>query len=811
MFKNYIKVAIRSILKNKLYAVINILGLSIGLAIYMFGSLFAEYEKTHDLSFQNAERIYTIRGDVNPQSNLGLNQIDGVQGAVGPLIKSDLEQVEAVARTIFREFLVTVGENNFYQNVRFADPELLDIFELTFLQGNRTALDGSNSVIISTTMAEKFFGDTDPMGKTITLDHEHDLTVAAVIDELPANTHFSAGFASEMTRPLDVIVPVRAMERITEFQPDTNWGSTSMGNLTYVLLPENLDRDWLQTQMDGIYERHMPEDQRDFLSGFNVRPLQEQNMALWAMLGLPVIDVVQVLGIVVLVIACVNYTNLAAAQSMGRAREVGLRKTLGANKKQLLTQFLVESMTITFFSLLLSLSVLELIIPMFNAASGKVLTINYIQELPWLIATTMVVGGFAGSYPAYLITKTNPIDALRDSARKGRGASLIRAIMIGVQFTFSVCILAMVLVVYQQNSKVEESSRIFPKDQIYTLNRLNVDQMEDRHEVLRNEMMNVPYVENFTLSSQVPYEQTNTSINASRILNDFESTISLHQINIDDSFADTYDIPFVAGRDISKEYAKDTHIREDGEVNVLINETAVRTLGFESADAAVGQVFYEDEGDERGITTYTIVGVMADRNILGLFNVVKPTFFFMRPGSYRLASVKISKDAPISVVRDIEDAWATVYADYPMQGQFLNEIFQMVYMLFELATSTLGSIAFVALALASFGLFGLAAFMAEQKTKEIGIRKVLGASNNQIVRLLIWQFSTPVLWATPIALGIAFFASSQYLNFFAERIGLPYGMLIGAGIVGILIAAATVATHAFNVAKTNPVNALHYE
>ncbi len=810
MFGNYIKIAIRSILKNKLYAMINILGLSVGLAVFLFGFLFADYEQSHDSFFEKSEQIYTIRGIVNPASNMGITQIDGVQGAVGPLIKTDLQEIDAVARTIIREFLVSVEEDNYYQNVRFADPELLDMFEFEFISGDASAMDGSNSIIITEKIAEKFFGDENPIGKTISLDHEHDLTVAALIRELPANSHFNSGIVSEITNPMEILIPVRAMERITGFQPDTNWGNTSMGNLTYVMLPENLDQMWLQTQIDSFFERHVPEDQRDFLSGFSVRPLKDQNTALWDAIGLPIIGILEVLGIVVLVIACVNYTNLAVAQSMGRAREVGLRKTLGANKKQLLTQFLIESMTITLFSMLLSLIVLEAIIPLFNAATGKVLAINYATEIPWLVLTALIVGGFAGGYPAYLITKTNPIDALRDTARKGRGASIIRASMIGLQFTFSVCILAMVLVVHKQNAMVEESSRIFPKDQIYTLDRLNVEQMEDRHETLRNQMLRIPYIENFTLSSQVPYEQTNSTIDASRILNDFEGAVNLNQINIDDQFVPSYNIPMVAGRNISRDVAMDTHIRENGAVNALINETAARALGFESAAAAVDQVFYEDEG-ERGITTYTIVGVMADRNILGLFNVVKPTFFFMRDASYRLASVKISQDAPISVVRDIEKVWQEVYPDYPMQGQFLNEIFQMVYMIFELATSTLGIIAIVALTLAAFGLFGLAAFMAEQKTKEIGIRKVLGASNNQIVQLLIWQFSTPVLWATPIALAAAYFLAGFYLDFFADRISLPYGMLFGAGVAGLLLACATVATHAFNVAKTNPVNALHYE
>lgn len=808
MFRNYVKIALRSILKNKLYAAINILGLAMGLAIYLFGGFLSDYEYSHDAFFENAERVYNIRGNVSSDANIGVGQIDGVQGAVGPHIKTDLSEVEATARTIMNEFLVSIGEDNYYETVRFADPELLQIFDFEFIEGDETALDGSTSIIISTSIAEKYFGDENPIGKSITLDHEHDLTVAALINDVPQNSHFNSQIV--MSRPLSIIIPMRAMERITEFQPDTNWGNTSMGNLTYVMLPEHLDQQWLQSQMDGIHERHMPDEQKEFLDGFEVRPLIDANTAIWDMLGIPVIAVVEVLGIMVLIIACVNYTNLATAQSMGRAREVGLRKTLGAGRGQLLAQFIIESMTITLFAMVIALTILELIIPLFNSATGKILTIDYLDTLPWLLMTTVTVGVLAGSYPAYLITKTNPIEALRDTARKGRAAGWIRGTMIGVQFTFSVCILAMVLVVYAQNAKVEESSRIFPKEQIYTLDRLNVDQMEDRHEVLRNEMLTIPYVTDFTLSSQVPYEQNNSTIKASTILNDFSNGVNLNQLNIDDRFIEAYEIPMIAGRNISRDIALDTHIRERGTSNVMVNEIGARSLGFETPQAAIGQIFYEDEGDD-GITTYTIVGVMADRNILGLFNVVKPFFFFKRDASYRLASIKISANAPASVVDEIEEVWQEVYPDYPMKGNFLDETFQMIYMIFDMGTKALAAFAFFALFLAAIGLFGLAAFMAEQRTKEIGIRKVLGASNNQIVQLLIWQFSKPVLWATPLALGLAYFASSAYLEFFAERIGLPYGMLIGAGLCGLIIAWLTVATHAFNIAKTNPVNALHYE
>ncbi|MDA9180459.1 ABC transporter permease, partial [Emcibacteraceae bacterium] len=810
MFQNYVKIAIRSILKNKLYAIINILGLTMGLSIYLFSGLMANYEYTHDTFFKNYDRVYTIRGEVNPLAGIGIGQVDNVPSGVAPVMKAELEEVEAIARTIFREFLVSINEDNYYENVRFADAELLDIFDFEFIIGDKSALSNSTGIIISESYAKKFFGDQDPIGKTITLDHEHDLSINAVIRDLPQNSHFSSGVLPMLTRPLNIIIPMSAMERITDFQPDTNWTSTSTGNLTYVMLPETLDQQWLQDQLPGIYERHFPEEQRSFLSGMLTRPLIDANMALWDTIGLPVITIIEILGLMVLIIACVNYTNLATAQSMGRSREVGLRKTLGAGRTQLLTQFIIESITTTMIALVLAITVLEIIIPLFNSATGEILSIDYLSDLPMLLATALIVGLVAGAYPAYVISKESPISALRDSGRKGRGAVWIRASMIAVQFIFSVGILAAVLVVYEQNKKVEENSQIFPKEQVFTLDRLNVEQMEDRHEVLRNEIMNIPYVEQFSLSSQVPYEQTNTNIKASRVLNDFSAAINFNQLNIDDQFAVLYDIPIVAGRNISRDIAMDTHIRENKAVNVLVNEIAAKDIGFESSAAAVGQVFYEDEGD-RGITTYTIVGVLEDRNILGMFNDVKPFFFFKRDASYRVASIKLSKNASFDVVDDIEEVWTEVYPDYPMQGKYLNETFQMVYMLFELATSSLATFALFALFLAAIGLFGLAAYMAEQKTREIGIRKVLGASNNQIIRLLIWQFSTPVLWATPIALGLSYYASNKYLEIFADRISLPYGMLLAAGIGGIVISWLTVATQAFTIAKTNPVNALYHE
>ncbi len=808
MFSNYVKIAVRSIAKNKLYAIINILGLTIGLAIYIFGGLFYDYENSHDAFYDNVDRTYTIRSVFSADAGIGVSQSDGVYSAIGPIVQAELSEVEAVARTIRREFLLTIGEDSFYQTVRFSDPELLEIFNFDYIYGDSSALNSSTGMLITKNMADKYFPGENPIGKSITLDHEHDLSISAVIKELPANTHFNSSMIGDFK--LEFLIPINAMERITGFKPNENWGNISMGDLTYIMLPKNLNGEWLQTQMDGIYDRHFEADMKEFIDGVMVRPLIAANMVLWEALGIPAIKIIKLLGFLVLIVACVNYTNLATAQSMGRAREVGLRKTLGAGRGQLLSQFIVESLTITIFALLVALALLEIIIPIFNTATGKILAIDYLATLPWLLMTATLVGVLAGAYPAYLITKTSPIEALRDNARKGSSASWVRGTMIGVQFAISVFMLALVLVVYAQNKKVEQSSNIFSKDQIYTLDRLNVEQIKGRIEILRNEITSIPFVENFTLSSQVPYEQNNSAFNASIILNDFSSAVSVNLMRVDDQYIDTYNVPMIAGRKISRDISLDTHVKSNHKANVVINELAVQKLGFGTSEQAIGKVFYRDE-EEDGITTFTVVGVMADQNILGLHNSIKPFVFIMRPESYRLASIKISKNATPQTVADIKAAWKRVYPDYPIQGKFLDETFQDIYKIFELGSQTLAGFALIALFLAAIGLFGLAAYMAEQRTKEIGLRKVMGANTVQIVKLLIWQFSKPVIWATPVALAAAYFVSNLYLEFFDDRIGIPFSILIGAGIGGLLLSWVTVASHAIKIARTNPIKALHYE
>jgi len=809
MFWNNVTIAIRNLRKYKLYAAINIGGLALGLTIYVFGGLLVSYESTHDGFFKNSERIYTVGSVAAPELNVGIDFLDAAHSAVGPIIETEMSDVEAVARTIGQQYLLTVGAERFYERIRFADPELLEIFDMQYIHGDSSALDDPTGILLSETAAIKFFGSSDVVGKVITLDNEFDYHISAVMEDVPLNSHFNSMLIVETK--IDIVVPFKALTRMRDYDEAGEWDNLSLGNLTYVLLPDSLDGEWLQLQMDGIYERHVSEEMQEVISAFWVNPLAHSNVSIWDSLGMPVIAVIQLLSILVLLVACVNYTNLATAQSLGRSREVGMRKTMGAGQRQLLVQFLVESLLIAAIAMIIAIAALEFIIPVFNNAAGKVMTLNYVRTLPWLIGTTALVGILAGLYPAWLITRASPIDALRDVARKGKKGSTVRSFMIGAQFAISAFMLSIVAIVYMQNEKVKEASYEFPRSEIYGLNRLGLESIQERLETLRFELEAIPNIDSVAFSSQVPYEQNNSTTNVTAQAGDEAGKFSIQLLRMSPEFLAAYDIPLLAGRNLNRDIANDKLVQEETEVlNVLVNEMALDQLGIASPQEAINQRFYDLDDDDQ-LRELVIVGVVPTQNIVGLFNSEKPWFYTYQPEAFRVASIRVTSGNMMDAVEAIEDVWKRVIPEYPMQGRFLDEVFDDVYKILKYMNMALAGFAFVALALALVGLFGLAAFMAAQRTKEIGVRKVLGANTLQIARLLVWQFSRPVLWALALALPAAYFAANVYLNFFADRIDSPIVVLLVAGGVAVMFAWGTVAGHAIRIARANPILALRYE
>jgi putative ABC transport system permease protein len=728
---------------------------------------------------------------------------------VGPLLKAELSDIEAVARTVSYEYLITSGAESFYQMLRFADSDLLTIFDFEYIHGDATALDDPTGMLISESSAIKYFGSTDVIGETITLNNQFDFHVTAVIKDVPQNSHFTS--LPIMDTPFNMLGSIKSLLRLRDFDEAGEWDNLSLGNMTYVLLPPGLDGEWLQSQANSLFDRMVPEENKDVIESFWITPLEHANVAIWDTLGMPAVMIISVLSFLVLVIACVNYTNLATAQSLGRSREVGMRKTMGAGQSQLLVQFLIESMVIATIAMFVAIAILEVLVPLFNNAAGKVMTLDYLRTLPWLVATTILVGLLAGAYPAWLITRASPIDALREIARKGKKGATMRSFMIGAQFAISAFMLAIVAVIYMQNEKVKESSYEFPRAEIYNLGRIDTDDIVDRLDTLRHELEALPNVDSVAYSSQVPYEQNNSTTYVAMNPGDEAGRMQVQILRFSPEFLDTYDISLLAGRGFSRDIANDQYSYEDSEVvNVLINEMTLQQFGFSTPEEALNQRFYDLDEDD-ALREMIIVGVVPTQNIVGLFSPIKPWVYFYQPETFRLASLRITHGNMLDTVDEIEDVWKRVIPEYPVQGRFLDEVFEDSYQVLKYMNIALAGFAFIALSLALIGLFGLAAFMAAQRTKEIGVRKVLGASSVQIAKLLVWQFSKPVMWALAVALPAAFFASKQYLDFFAERIDAPIVILLVAGAIAVILAWTTVAGHAVRIARANPVLALRYE
>jgi len=808
MFKNYLISAWRQLLKNKLYAAINILGLTVGLAIYLFSTLLVGYERSHDTFFENVDRTFTVGSLFSPTAGIGVAESDGIYTAFAPFIDAEIEEVEAVARTVGREYLLSIDDDHYYERIRFADPAFLDVFDFTYLEGDDTALDDPTGVLLTRATAVKFFGDEQALGQLIMLDHTHSLRVTAVIDDLPPNTHLNGSLI--MDDGYNVVAPLEALNNASGYDLAGNFSNLSSGNFTYLLMPEGTSRTWLQAQLDGVFERHFTDPERDVVMGIKVRPLVESNTMIWDAVGLPVLDSIALLGLLVLVVAIVNYTNLATAQSLGRAREIGLRKTMGADRRQLIVQFLVESLCVAVIAMIIALAVIEIVVPLFNTTSGKGLSIAYLDILPWLFGTTAVVGLVAGAYPAYLITQSSPIDAFRDGGAKGVKGGLFRSIMLGLQFAITICMLAIVLVMYMQNQKVASLAEIYPKSEIITLSRLGVESIQERLDTLKNELRNIPGVTHVSYASQLPYEFSNSSNNVSRDAGGEGTDFLMSRIIVDEDFFTTYDMNLLDGRPLTRATSADTLKEDVLAANVVVNELALARLGFSSPEDAMGQVFYQLRGDDES-RALTIVGVLPDQNYQGFHNTIKPTMFYMYPASYHYGSVRVEGVAMGQVLSEVESVWQEIIPDYPIQSHFLDDDFKETYEIYSGLSLVLGGFALVALVLSLIGLFGLAAFMAAGRTREIGVRKVMGANMIQIVRLLIWQFSRPVLWALLVALPLAYFASNTYLTFFADRITLTAPIVGVAGAISVLVAWGIVAIHAVRVARANPIHALRYE
>ncbi len=440
MLKNYLTVALRHLWRHKLYSIVNVIGLSLGLAVLVFSQLFANYEESHDQFWSNADRIYAVYTNIEPGAGFGLKTMNSTWSAMGPLIPAGAPGVEVYARSAGQSYLARYGERKFEQAIRFVDTDFLDIFALDFVAGDaRTALADPSSLIISESTAQKYFGDGNAMGEIITFNVKYDLRVTAIIRDLPTNSHFRGSVIVDL--PFEMIASYEAYTRIADQSMEGGWNSLNGSDALYLLLVPGATAENISMQLTDIFERNAPEDIRDMVSGIQARPIADLNLFLWQATGIPAIASLRILGLLILTLASLNYTNLATAQIMGRTREVGLRRTMGATRAQLFSQFLVESIALTAISLFVAIALVNMAIPFINSATNKIISFDYLTNIGtfgWLMLVALLVGGLAGGYPAYLISRSKTISILNGQIHRGKGGSRIRSAMLVVQFTISI-------------------------------------------------------------------------------------------------------------------------------------------------------------------------------------------------------------------------------------------------------------------------------------------------------------------------------------------------------------------------------------
>ena len=805
---NYLIIALRNLRKNKLFAIINLVGLAVGITAFVFAYLLLEYETTHDSFFRNSDRIYTVSSLDGPAMQTELDQIRGAAPAISAMIKANLPDVEATARIFSSTRYVTVEDNTNNEMVSYTDPELLDIFDFTYIEGNPDALDDPAGLVLTEATAIKYFGRTDVIGEAFTLEHQYESHVSAVIADIPENSHFHSLFPFTTDYGVAIFAPLKAVEKIRGVEFDNIWGGVSFVDLTYVLLPSNLDKNWLQSQLNDLYDQLAPERAKQQISGLLVNPLYRANLRIWDGMGIPVTIILPALGLLVLALACLNYINLATAQSFSRSREVGMRKTMGATKHQLLGQFLAESTLLVTFAMVISVAVLEIVIPLFNNLAGKNLHLSYSTLLPGLISITLFIGLLAGFYPAWLATHINPISALRNIAKAGKGGVLVRNLMIGTQFVISAFMIAVVAVIFMQNEKVKEAVNVYPTSEIYTV-WIAYEQVHLNLDSLHQELMAIPNVVNVAYSTSIPLTNNNRRANATSIPGDEASQFEINLVGISTEFLETYDIPILAGRNLDRAFANDLPVEQKSEtINVIVNELLLAKMGIATPQEAIGQRLYGLDTTQ-ALKERVIVGVIPTQKFKGITDS-EVAWVLSLTDEPRLASIRFGEGGYASTIKRIEDVWDKVIPDHPPEGYFLDESFGVYFSWYSLTNQTLAGLSLITLTLAMVGLFGLSVFTTNRRTREIGVRKALGASSAQIMHLFVWQLSKPMLWALLIALPGAFFAANIYLDNFAERIS-PFPVLVMAGALAVFIGWITVAAQTYKAARANPVDTLRYE
>ena len=793
MFRNYLLTAYRNIKRQKLYSFINITGLAIGMACCIVILLFVQDELSYDRYHKNARQIYRITS----KHSRGHTIISPYEMA--PNMVNDFPEVVDAVRIIKQsEFVLSYGEKRFVINPVYADPSILDVFTFPLIRGDKKAvLKDPNSVVISEELAEKFFGDDDPIGKILTiydLDNKYNLKVTGILRNVPYNSHFMFHF----------LAPIEQLQNRYADKPY----SLSFCS-TYLLLNKNASPEGLEKKFPNFTVKYFGERYASIYTYF-LQPLT--SIHLNSNLGLELGEnsnitysyAFSAVAIIILIIACINFINLSTARASRRFKEVGLRKVVGANRFQLLRQFLGESVFLSFIALLLAVILTELFLPFFNNMMSRHLTVGLRENhflYVGLFLLTLFVGFLSGSYPSIFLSSLRPVEVFKGDVRKDSLVGIfMRKGLVVFQFAISVVFIIGTIVALQQLNFVNNKNLGFDKENIINIPIFKDHNFAKRHEMIKSEISRHPNIIKAVVTYGVPGMHGSNPIQCIPEGLPDDEPVELNTILIGEDYFDFFGIDIVKGRDFSKE------ISSDKGSAIILNETAVKKLGWESPIGKRIKVNYWD------IKTGTVIGVVKDHHNGSLHEEIKPSVYLLRPDRHSYIFLKIYPDDIKGTISFLEKKWQEFPTHLPLNYLFYDESLENnLYREDRKVSSVLIFSSALAIILACLGLFGLASFAAERRTKEIGIRKVLGSSVSGIVALLSKEFLKWVLIANIIAWPVAYYAMNKWLQNFAYRINIGWWVFVLAGLLALVIALVTVSYQAIKAARANPVDALRYE
>ena len=812
MLKNYLVVALRNLWKSKGFSAINIVGLAVGLATCLLILFFVLDELGYDRYNTKADRIYRVDADLRFGGNHFILAV--APDPLGPTVKKDYPQVEQYVR--FRgynnSFLVRKDNQNIQEDrVTFADSTLFDVFTLPMIEGNaRTALVAPNSVVITETMARKYFNTDQALGRTLTVDDSVPYKVTGVIRDMPTQSHFRFDFFVSMAS-----------------NPESRqniWVSDNFN--TYIVLKPGTDPQKLQAHLDEMVNRYMMPQAAQILGITAESFIKQGNFAHYRLMPLrdihlhsnktaelgsngdiEYIYIFSAAALFILLIACVNFMNLSTARSAGRAKEVGVRKALGSLRSNLISQFLTESVLVSFVSLFLALGLVALVLPYFNDLSGKTMTLHF-QTRPGLllglVGLALGVGLLAGAYPAFYLSSFRPIKVLKGMLSTGFRTGWLRSILVVFQFSISIFLIIGTVVIFNQLQYIRHKDVGFDREQVLVLS--NTGALGKQAEAFRNELMRLKGVEDVTMTGFLP---TNSSREDNPLFPDPtldpKKAISLQVWSVDDHYVPTLGMHIQTGRNFSKEFLTDS-------TGVILNEAAVRLLGWKDP---LHKNLYSLRNFQGGnapdnIQTLHVVGVVKDFNFSSLREVVTPLALFTGADPGSVAIRLHTADIP-GLVSRVRETWTAMVPSQPFTYTFMDDDFNNQYQSEQRMGGIAVFFAILAIFVACLGLFGLVTYAAEQRTKEMGIRKVLGASVQNIVTLLSKDFMGLVLLSALIAFPFAWWAMHRWLQDFAYHISIGWWVFVASGALALLIALTTVCFQAIKAALANPVKSLRTE